>query len=138
MKIIGTSFKEVNKYPIDYCSILHFIGGIFGYFVSYFLISMFLPSLTTCFLSLIVVINSGIFWEIVENTWLRAMKINKRQDNVINSQFDVVWVFLGGILGAFMYNWDVIITVIIIGLLFLAYGVGFLGTKNLSKKKKPS
>lgn len=119
-------------YLLDYFSILHLICGIFGYILTYFLLRMFFVNifseLESLFITYLIVILGGIFWEIVENTFLIEIKIFKERDYVINSQMDVLLVFFGGILGCYLYPFPML-TVFIIGGLFVVFVIAKIFTK---------
>ena len=121
MKIIGTSKEEINKYFLDYCSILHFICGILSYIIVYTIVSILFTEPANIFLSIIIMLLGSIIWELVENTALIDMKINERQDNVINSLGDSLSVFFGSIIAYFLYILSLLITFFVVGLLFLIY-----------------
>ena len=79
------------------------------------------------FLSYLCAFVGGFIWEFWENTIGITSKRNKTQDSPINSLLDIVLVFFGSIIGAFIYDlwlphW--IINILIIGSLFIAYGIG--------------
>ena len=138
MKIVGTNDSEISIYLLDYFSILHFICGIFGYIITYFLLSVFFIDMfsgfESLFLTYIIVLLGGIFWEIAENTFLIEIKIFRERDYVINSQMDVLLVFSGGILGCYLYSFPML-TVFIIGGLFLFFIVAKIFTKIKFWKK---
>ena len=90
------------------------------------------------FLSYVVALVGGLIWEFMENITLVDMKRNKRADSPVNSLMDVLLVFFGAIIGAFTYdlwaNW--IINIILLGSLFVAYGIGRIITeKNIFGQK---
>lgn len=133
MHIIGKTSEEVDKYLFDYCSILHLIFGILGYVIINSILLLFLIELASCLISCIIVILSSVFWELIENSVLIEIKINKRTDNVINSQGDTLSVFLGSIIGCLAYLTSLIIVIFIMGALFVLYVLAMILTrKNLS------
>lgn len=136
MKLIGTNDSEISKYPFDYFSILHLICGIFGYICVFPIIHLFISESTALFLTHLIVILGGIFWEIVENSILIDMKMGKERDFIVNSQLDVIIVFLGAILGCYLYKLPMLLTVFVIGGLFVFFTVAKILTKVKFWKKK--
>ena len=85
-----------------------------------------MEKMSAVFLSYIVAFAGGFIWEFWENTIGITSKRNKSQDSPINSLIDIILVFFGSIMGAYMYDlwtnyW--IINIAIIGSLFVAYGI---------------
>ena len=137
IKLIGTNDSEISKYPLDCYSILHFIYGTFAYLLVFPLINLFIVDwLTTLFGTYLLIMLSGIFWEIIENSILIDMKVFKERDYIINSQTDVVLVFLGGIFGCYIYNLPKLLTVFIIGGMVILFVLAKIFTKIKFKNRK--
>lgn len=140
MKLIGTTEKEISKYAFDYYSILHLISGIISYFIGFWLLNIFFAEILAILICYICLFIGGIIWEIAENSILISMKVFEKRDFIINSQADVLLVFLGGVIGCITYNWIWIAKIILIGGLFIAFTLGKIFTKikfwkNPKKKK---
>lgn len=129
-------------YPLDLCSISHFISGIIAYFISFWLFTNIFNIIpfSAILLSYICSLVGGLIWEFFENIFIIDMKKNKRQDSPINSLTDVVLVFLGSIVGCYTYYlWELcwIFNVILIAGLLVLYKVARLFTeKKIFKKYK--
>lgn len=123
MKIIGKTSVEVDKYLFDYCSILHFIFGIFGYVIYYTLFTSFI-------VSTLLVVLSSVFWELIENTILVDMKVNNRRDDVINSQGDTLSVFIGSLIGGLIYPISLIVVLFTMGALLVFYIIAMIFTRK--------
>lgn len=132
-KIIGTCIADVDRYPFDCFSISHLVSGIISYYISFFLFCFFMDELSAVFLSYVVALVGGLAWEFIENINLVDMKRNKRADSPVNSLMDVLLVFFGSIIGVYTYgfwasNW--IVNVIILGALFVLYGIARILTEK--------
>ena len=134
MKIIGTKKEDVNNYPIDYASVLHLTTGILCYVISFFVLKTFLTELTSCLIAIIATLLISIFWEYMENTILLEIKVNKRQDNILNSQADTMFMFLGSIIGWLIADRGTLIIISVIGGLCVIYMIAMILTfKNFSR-----
>ena len=138
MKIIGTKVEEVDQYLLDCFSFSHLNGGIIAYYISFWILNLFMNSLPALLITYIVIFLGSIIWELIENMPLVEMKRNHRPDMVVNSQTDTLLVFLGGIIGCYTNYTNWIIKIIIIGSLFLAYTITRILTELKSKKQNSS
>ena len=137
MKLFGTKRNEISLYPLDCFSFLHIISGIIFYLIGFWLFSIFMLGILAIFLTYICLFLGGIVWEIAENTILIDAKMFEQYDTPLNSQVDVLLVFLGGIIGCYCYILNWMFTIILIGSLFVAFIVSkVLTLKNLKKTKK--
>lgn len=125
MKLIATKRKDLDTCPIDYFSIGHIIFGHIAYLISYFIIILWLKTPHPREYALITTILIGVVWELIENVWLAntRLKFEKRKDSVENSQCDVLFVFLGGLICQIFSLFDSSLF-IFLSIVFIA--VGFL------------
>ena len=123
MKFIGKTNEEMCLYALDYHSILHFTAGIFGYMGGFMFFNLFFSELSSCLLAYLTILLISLIWEFVENIVFVSIKPNGQQDNVLNSIADTALVFLGGIVGLFLIDKGIIITVSVVGVLFVLYVV---------------
>lgn len=135
MKFIGKASDEMCKYAFDYHSILHFIGGVFGFIAGYSLFRIYIDDLTACFLAYLTILIGSLMWEFVENTIFVYLKPNGQQDNALNSITDTSLMFLGGIAGIYIYTLSVLAVIITIGVMFLIYIMCWILTEKKFWKK---
>lgn len=139
VKLVGTRPSQISLYAIDYCSVLHFIAGIFGYIIIFGVAKLILPEFPSCLIGIIGLLLGSIFWELIENSVLIPIKYDKVKDDVINSQMDTFCVFLGGLAGVFIYNLSLTMMVIIISCHFgIFLLLKFLTDRNSLHKQNTS
>ena len=129
-KFIGSCIEDIDRYPLDFCSINHFISGIIAYFIGFWLFYKIfgMNHLSAILLSYVCSLLGGLIWEFFENIFIIDMKKNKRQDSPINSLTDVVLVFLGSILGCYTFELGLMFNTILITGLLVLYGLARLFT----------
>lgn len=98
--MIGRTKNEVNQCAVDFYSIGHVLFGYLTFFLSYFILSH-IGIIETRLYSIIAVLLVALLWELVENIMLSntRFKFNCSKDSVENSLFDIVFCFIGGVLG---------------------------------------
>jgi len=114
MKIIGTCRNDIDRTPIDYFSIGHVIFGYISYLVC-FLITFFAEIDSYKAYSLVATIIIGLGWELIENTFLvkTKLKYEHRTDTIQNSLFDIIFVFIGGIICEFFIGYPLDLFIIL-------------------------
>jgi len=105
MKLVGKSEKDLDKYPLDFFSIGHFILGHLTCIIIFFM-ALFIPFeyLRNGILQhfLLITCIFGLGWEIFENNVLINTKLKKERDSLNNSLCDILCVILGSIMCAFI------------------------------------
>ena len=135
MKLVGTTQREVGSYLFDYYSVLHVICGTIGFIVSNDIYSMIFPMFSSMLLSFITIFIGSVVWELLENSVFVSLKTNRKKDDVLNSQFDTVCVFLGSIIGCYLDS-NLLLVIYVIGILVVIYITLEIITNANSKKKE--
>ncbi len=150
---VGLLEDYVGRSPWDYYSWGHIAFGI-GAFSIFSLINtlwelLIGPSPIPWYFILLLVLITGVIWEIIENTilWRLGLKYENRKDTFINAFFDIVFVLVGGV-ATWLLKWvimDVIgergrwfyVSAICLFLLaIIAYFIGFYITNAKTKKAR--
>ena len=144
-KVFAKKKGDVSKAAIDFFSFGHLIAGYFAFIIlkAFFFVIFgeftILPSIFTIFLS-------GIFWEIIENTFFfkKNIKFGYRKDSLLNSSMDIVILTGGGLIAAACLELNIetflittaffyISTVLLMGI----YANSIIDLfRNITKKKK--
>jgi hypothetical protein len=150
---IGLLEDYVGRSPWDYYSWGHLAFGIGGFSLFSLIITLgeFLVGTTPLpwYFILLFVVIAGIIWEIFENTilWRLGLKYENRKDTFINTFFDILFVFIGGI-GTWLLKWiimDVMLergrwfyvsAICLFLLVIIAYFIGFYITNAKTKKAR--
>jgi hypothetical protein len=102
MKLLATCKEDVSIAAIDFFSFGHALIAYFVYIVfNAILLGIFFSYRN--YINLTLIFNYGLIWELIENTVLfnRGIKFGYRKDSILNSCFDVIFFFSGGILAMF-------------------------------------
>lgn len=103
MRIIARCKEDVGISAIDFFSFIHIIFGFFtslGFYILLFLFFGIPINLSYLGLNLL----AAIIWETIENFILYEFKLKykHRRDSKINSFMDIVFFFIGGLLGFYI------------------------------------
>lgn len=98
IEIIATKPETISRAPIDGFSIGHILMGQIGYLVVYYIIRAFGNSIIPNeSIAIIIMLCIGVGWELLENSIMynRGLKYQNKQDSLINSTFDIIFVMTG-------------------------------------------
>ncbi|MFX1571560.1 MAG: hypothetical protein ACFFB0_02345 [Promethearchaeota archaeon] len=120
MLIIAKNKEEVGISAIDFFSFTHIVLGYLILLTNYTILNISLK-ISFDYLLLLLNVIASISWEVLENFLLYKFKIKyrHRRDSKINVATDMVFFFLGGVIGIYIIHQNltffIIYSFIIIG-----------------------
>ena len=106
MKLFGKKKEDLDKFPLDFYSVGHFILGHIGYIIIYLMgFYSTIPLIHNILMEYVlgITIFIGLFWELLENNICIKTRFKKQKDSLNNSLCDILCVFIGAtIIGIFM------------------------------------
>ena len=103
MVIIARCKEDVGISAIDFFSFVHITFGFFSFLALYCLLYLFF-GIPITFFYLGLNLLAAIIWETIENFILYEFKLKykHRRDSKINSFMDIIFFFIGGLLGFYI------------------------------------
>ena len=105
MKLVARRLEDVSTAAVDFFSFGH---ALVAYILYIILNAVFLGVLGEYrnYINLISIFNCGLIWEVIENTVLfnKGIKFGYRKDSLLNSIFDLMFFFSGGLFAMVSFN----------------------------------
>ncbi|MFX1378200.1 MAG: hypothetical protein ACFFA4_03830 [Promethearchaeota archaeon] len=153
LPFIGLLEDYVGRSPWDYYSWGHIAFGIGSFSIFSLIITIWElligPALIPWYFILLLVLITGVIWEIFENTvlWRLGLKYENRRDTFVNAFFDIIFVIIGG-LATWLLKWIImdvvgergrwfyVSAICLFLLVIIAYFIGFYITNERTKKAR--